>query len=66
MDLIQKAGIRIEHWIEHNEEHAREYELFAQELKNAGKTESAQRILETAALTSQCSESLRRALKALA
>ena len=65
MDLTQKAGVRIEHWIEHNEDHAREYELFAQELSEAGKTESAQHLLDTAALTAQSSESLRRALKAL-
>ena len=66
MDLIKKAVIRIEHWIEHNDEHAREYESFAQELKAAGKTECAHQVLETARLTAQSSESLRRALKALA
>jgi hypothetical protein len=65
MDLVKKATIRIEHWIEHNEDHAREYEAFARELKAAGKTDSADYILETAGLTDQSSEALRRALKSL-
>ncbi len=65
MDLVKKATIRIEHWIEHNEDHAREYEAFAQELKTAGKTECAEYILETAGFTDRSSESLRRALKSL-
>jgi hypothetical protein len=65
MDLIEKATIRIEHWIEHNEDHAGEYESFARELEAAGHTESARHILETVELTARCSESLRRALKAL-
>jgi hypothetical protein len=63
MDFIEKAKIRIEHWIEHNEDHLQEYESFAQELKNAGKTECAGNVLETAKLTAQASESLRRALR---
>ena len=65
MDPIQKAEIRIEHWIRHNEDHEREYETFARDLKAAGKIDCAQHILETARLTAQSSESLRRALKAL-
>jgi hypothetical protein len=65
MDLIEKATIRIEHWIEHNQDHAREYKALARELETAGKTESARHILETVELTARCSESLRRALKSL-
>lgn len=63
MDFNEKTKIRIEHWIEHNEDHLQEYESFAQELKNAGKTECAENILEAARLTARAGESLRRALK---
>jgi len=65
MDFTQKAGIRIEHWLAHNENHLKEYEAFAQELETAGKEKSASSIREMAALTAQSSECLRRALKAL-
>jgi len=65
MDFTQKAGIRIEHWLTHNENHLKEYEAFAQELETAGKKKSASSIREMAALTAQGSECLRRALKDL-
>jgi len=65
MDFTEKAGIRIEHWLNHNEEHLKEYEAFASELETAGKNERARHIREMAALTAQSNECLRRALKAL-
>lgn len=65
MDPTEKAAIRIEHWIEHNEDHAREYKAFAEEMQSAGKTECARLILETAEFTARSSDTLRRALAAL-
>jgi hypothetical protein len=65
MDLIEKARIRINHWIQHNEAHEGEYKSFAEELQAAGLAECSRQVLETAKLTSQGSEALRRALKAI-
>jgi hypothetical protein len=65
MDVIEKAHIRIEHWLEHNESHIREYEAFARELEDADENESARQIREMAALAAKSSDCLRRALKAL-
>ena len=44
MDFAEKAKIRIEHWIRHNEDHLREYEEFAKELDEAGNNDSADHI----------------------
>ena len=65
MEFIEKARIRIEHWINHNEDHLQEYEPFAHELESAGKNESARYIREMTALITQSNDCLRRALKAL-
>lgn len=65
MDAMEKAKIRLEHWIAHNNDHQRDYELFAQDLAESGKTESAAHIREMIDLNSKCTECLRRALQAL-
>jgi hypothetical protein len=65
MDSIEKARIRINNWIHHNEHHQEEYELFADQLEEAGKIESAKRIREMAVLTEKTSECLKKALLAL-
>jgi hypothetical protein len=65
MDAIEKAKIRITNWIEHNDHHQKEYELFAEQLAEAGKTDSARHIREMAALTAQTSECLKKALLGL-
>jgi len=65
MEFIEKAQIRIEHWLEHNESHVREYETFASELEEADKNESARHIRKMASLAAQSSDCLRRALRAL-
>lgn len=65
MDFTEKAKVRLEHWLEHNDEHLQQYEAFARELKAGGKTECAEKILEAAELTARGSESLRRAIEAL-
>jgi hypothetical protein len=65
MDFTEKARVRIAHWVEHSENHLKEYETFAQELETNGKNESAQQIREMAALAAQGNGCLARALKAL-
>jgi hypothetical protein len=65
MHPTEKVAIRIEHWIEHNEDHVREYKDFARKLETDGEIECARCILEAAELTNRSSETLRRALEAL-
>lgn len=65
MEFVEKSRIILERWISHSDHHLEEYEAFADELKGAGKVESAKAVREMAALTSKSTECLRRALKAL-
>jgi formyltetrahydrofolate hydrolase len=65
MDFIEKATIRLEHWITHNDHHQEEYEMFAEQLEEAGKKESAEQVREMISLTSKSTDCLRKALKAL-
>jgi hypothetical protein len=66
MDFVEKARVRLKHWIGHNEGHQEEYEKFAVQLEEAGKTESALQVREMAALSRKSDECLRKALAALA
>ncbi|MGD2125662.1 MAG: hypothetical protein PVG99_06250 [Desulfobacteraceae bacterium] len=65
MEFVEKARIRLEHWITHNDHHQEEYEMFADQLQEAGKAESAKHIKEMMTLASKSTECLRKALKAL-
>ncbi len=65
MDLMEKAKIRLQSWITHNDHHQEEYEMFAEQLEEANKTESAKHIREMIELNSKSNECLRQALKAL-
>jgi len=65
MDFIEKARIRLETWITHNDHHQEEYEMFAEQLEEAGKNESSGYVREMIELTAKSNESLRNALKAL-
>ncbi|RLB41560.1 MAG: hypothetical protein DRH12_07815 [Deltaproteobacteria bacterium] len=65
MDFLEKAKIRLEHWITHNDHHKEEYELFAEQLEQAGKQESARQVREMIRLTVQSNDCLRQALEAL-
>ncbi|MBN2125461.1 MAG: hypothetical protein JW821_14270 [Deltaproteobacteria bacterium] len=65
MDFTEKSKIRLEHWITHNEHHHEEYEMFAEQLEEAGMVESARQVREMAELTARSTECLRKALKAL-
>jgi formyltetrahydrofolate hydrolase len=65
MDLMEKAKIRLQSWITHNDHHQEEYEMFAEQLEEANRTESAKHIREMIQLNSKSNECLRQALKAL-
>ena len=65
MDFVEKAKIRLEHWKTHNDLHHEEYQLFAEQLEDAGKTESAAHIREMIELSSKISDCLGNALKVL-
>ncbi len=65
MDFVEKARIRIEHWITHNDHHGEEYDLFAEQLEQAGKNESAEYIRKMKKLADESNEYLRKALEAL-
>jgi len=65
MDFIEKAKIRMSHWIEHNSQHIQEYKKFAEELKKAGKIKSAQYIEEMVKYIEESNKSLENALDAL-
>ena len=65
MEFIEKAKVRIEHWIHHNEHHGEEYEMFAEQLEEAGKNKSAEYVREMIDLASKSSECLKKALEAL-
>jgi len=65
MDFIEKASIRLENWITHNDNHQEEYEMFAEQLEKAGKNESSEHVREMIEMTEKSTECLRNALKAL-
>ena len=65
MEFIEKARIRIEHWIKHNDNHKEEYVIFAEQLEEAGKKETSEHVREMIEMTVRSNRCLRRALKAL-
>jgi hypothetical protein len=65
MDFAQKARVRIEHWISHNDHHLEDYEAFARELDADGKPECAQQIREMIGHSTRGNECLRKALSSL-
>jgi hypothetical protein len=66
MEFIDKARIRLEHWIHHSEDHYQEYVSFAKELEDAGKIESARHLKDMITLSARSTECLKKAMKALA
>jgi hypothetical protein len=65
MDFVEKATVRIEHWIHHNDHHREEYEAFAGELEGAGLRDAAAGIREMIALDVRGTDALKRALAAV-
>ena len=65
MEFLERAAVRIKHWMEHNDSHRREYEKFAAELDEANAAASADHIREMAQLEKKSQECLQKALRAL-
>lgn len=65
MDFKEKAKIRLQHWLSHNESHVDDYRRFADELETAGLTASRQALGEAIDLTEQGNAAFRRALDLL-
>jgi len=65
MDFREKAKIRMEHWVGHDQGHLVEYQEFAHQLDQAGLTESAAAIREMADCLAQGMDCLEKALAAL-
>ncbi len=65
MDAIEKARIRLESWISHNEHHQEEYESLITLLEDAGCSDAAGDIRQSIEWTSRSNQCLRRALEAI-
>ena len=65
MDFAEKARIRMEHWIAHNDQHHEEYEGFARQLEEAGFDDSARQLREMGELAAKSNTCLRQALQML-
>jgi hypothetical protein len=65
MQSVDKARIKLEHWITHNDSHRDEYERFARELEEMGKTESASHVRALVDLADKSKDCLHKALRAL-
>ena len=63
MDFVEKAKIRLEHWITHNDHHQEEYEMFVEQLQDAGKKDAAGNIREMMKLTAKATDCLRKTLE---
>lgn len=65
MDFLEKAKIRLEHWIDHSDHHIEEYIGFADQLEQTGRSESANHVREMIKLNQESSKCLKKALSAL-
>jgi hypothetical protein len=65
MDFVERARLKLEHWMDHNEKHREQYAGFAAQLEQAGKPASAVHVREMAELARKSQDCLHRALKAL-
>ena len=65
MDFLEKASVRLKHWLDHNHHHEEDYENFAVELEKAGQAASAQCIRDMIALTQKSGDCLTKALECL-
>ena len=63
MEFPEKAKVRIEHWLKHNQSHIGDYEQFADELEQAGMGKSAGHIREMIGWTAKGNACLAEALK---
>lgn len=65
MDFIEKAKIRLENWIKHNDHHKEEYEMFIDQLKASGKNESSEYVRQMMVFLEESNKCLIKALQGL-
>ncbi len=65
MDFLEKASVRMKHWLDHNHHHEEEYDSFALQLEQSNQAASAQWIREMISLAKKSSSCLEKALEAL-
>lgn len=65
MEIIKKLGILLHHWMEHNTEHAAEYEKWALKAKEEGLSDISQAIQKAAGIIQKSNENLQEALNLL-
>jgi len=65
MTEIEKLRALLPHWMEHNEEHAAEYERWAETAASAGKGKAAEYIRSAAEQMAQAGRGLQQALDEL-
>ncbi len=65
MKTAERAKIRLEHWITHNEHHESEYLQFAQDLEQAGFDTAAAEVKQMVEFNARSNDCLRKALAAL-
>jgi len=65
MTDVEKLRALLPHWMEHNDEHAAEYERWAQVAASAGKDKAAENIRSAAEQVAQAGLALQRALDEL-
>jgi hypothetical protein len=65
MDFVEKARLRMERWLSHNDHHDEEYSSFADQLNAAGQTKSAEFIREMMQFSTKSNQFLQKALESL-
>ena len=65
METIKKLEILLSHWIEHNREHAGEYEKWAQKVKEESLPDVSQAIKTAAEVIQKSNVNLQKALNLL-
>jgi hypothetical protein len=65
VEFVERAKVRLRHWMDHNEKHREEYADFAAQLEQAGQPASAAHVREMADLVGKSNDCLRKALNAL-
>jgi len=64
-DEIVRLKTLLNYWMEHNEEHSREFKEWADKVKGFGEVEAGEEILQAAQKLNEASELLARALRRL-
>ncbi|MBW1679386.1 MAG: hypothetical protein JRJ08_04470 [Deltaproteobacteria bacterium] len=65
MEIIKKLDILLNHWMEHNREHAAEYEKWALKAKEEGLTDISQAIQTAGEVIQKSNDNLLNALNLL-